>query len=412
MTSKPLLVVAGGGAAGFFCAVNAARLNPELKVLLLEKSSKLLSKVKISGGGRCNVTHYCFDIRDLITKYPRGQNFLKKALHWFGPSDTIEWFNDRGVRLKVEKDGRMFPDSDKSQAVIDCLMEEAKKYHVEILLNTEIKAFEKKGDSFELFLSGSKTITSNFLCIACGGYPKSTQFNWLINTGHSIEAPVPSLFSFNLEDKELNHLAGISVEKVSVKLKGGKLSSTGPVLITHWGLSGPAILKLSAFGARELAALDYNFEIIVNWLYGLGFTDQELQLKWIEIKSKHASKFIQSKNPFGLSGRLWEYFLMKAGIEPMKRWADINNKEQQKLIGILTCYPLAIKGKTTFKEEFVTAGGIKLNEINPNTMESKIIPNLFFAGEIMNVDGITGGFNFQHAWTSGFIAARAIGERK
>lgn len=411
MAANKILVVAGGGAAGFFCAVNAARLYPQLKVLILEKSSKFLSKVKISGGGRCNVTHHCLEIAELIKKYPRGQNFLKKSFHWFSPGDTIEWFQERGVKLKTEADGRMFPVTDSSQTIIDCLLTEALKYKVSLQPKVGLELFDKDDGKFLLSLSDKRQITCDFLCIACGGFPKVNQFEWLLKTGHTIEPPVQSLFSFNIAEPALHKLSGVSVQSVQIKLKAEKLSAVGPLLVTHWGLSGPAILKLSAFGARTLARVNYDFEIVVNWIHGFGFSQQRLQAEWNELKKINGSKMIQSKNPFGLPARLWEYFLHQSGIDLQKRWADINHAEQQRLINILTAHALKVSGKTTFKEEFVTAGGIKLNEINPNTMESKLIPNLFFAGEVMDVDGITGGFNFQHAWTSGWIAAKAISEK-
>lgn len=411
MAANKILVVAGGGAAGFFCAVNAARLYPQLKVLILEKSSKFLSKVKISGGGRCNVTHHCLEIAELIKKYPRGQNFLKKSFHWFSPTDTIEWFQERGVKLKTEADGRMFPVTDSSQTIIDCLLTEALKYKVSLQLKVGLDSFDKDDEKFLLSLSDKRQITCDFLCIACGGFPKVNQFEWLLKTGHTIEPPVPSLFSFNIAEPALHKLSGVSVQSVQIKLKAEKLSAVGPLLVTHWGLSGPAILKLSAFGARILSGVNYDFEIVVNWIHGFGFSQQRLQAEWNELKKINGSKMVQSKNPFGLPARLLEYFLDQSGIDFQKRWADINHGEQQKLIHILTAQTLPVNGKTTFKEEFVTAGGIKLNEINPNTMESKLISNLFFAGEIMDVDGVTGGFNFQHAWTSGWIGAKGIGEK-
>lgn len=411
MSSKKILVVAGGGAAGFFCAINAARLNPDLKVQIIEKSSKYLSKVKVSGGGRCNVTHHCLEIPELIKKYPRGQNFLKKAFHWFSPADTIEWFQTHGVALKTEADGRMFPTTDRSETIIQCLLSEAQKYGVELSLQKEIKSFRKEGDKFFITLNDQKEIIVDFLCIACGGFPKESQFEWLVKSGHSIEPPVPSLFSFNISDSRLTGLSGISVENVHARIKTEKPATVGAVLITHWGLSGPAILKLSAFAARSLAGQNYAFELVINWLHGIGYTEQRLQLECTGLKRENATRSLRSKNPFALSARLWEYFLDKANIDLQKRWADLTNAEQQKLIKTLTSDHYAVKGKTTFKEEFVTAGGVRPGEINPNTMESKIVPNLFFAGEILDIDGITGGFNFQHAWTSGWIAAKGIGEK-
>lgn len=398
-------MVIGGGAAGFFCAVNAARINPTLKVVLLEKGSKVLSKVKASGGGRCNVTHACFDIPELIKRYPRGQNFLKKSFHWFYTKDTIEWFEQRGVALKTEEDGRMFPVTDDAQTIINCLLKEADKCKVEVRLHADVKQITKVENGFELETTNNK-LQTDFLCIACGGFPKSTQFDWLKQLGHSIEEPVPSLFTFNIPNNTITSLMGVSVERATVKIQSTKLAETGPLLITHWGLSGPAILKLSAWGARELAEKNYIFTIAINWLQD--YNEQILRDAWINLRNQLATQKIGNRNPFNLPNRLWLYLLEQSEINVELRWAELLAKQQKKLIQMLTAQVLQVKGKTTFKEEFVTCGGIKLSEINANTMESKMIPNLFFAGEIMDVDGVTGGFNFQNAWTSGFIAAKNV----
>jgi predicted Rossmann fold flavoprotein len=407
------LVVIGGGAAGFFCAVNAARMNPELKVTLVEKTGKLLSKVKVSGGGRCNVTHACFDIADMSKKYPRGVNFVKKTFHQFFTTDTIEWFKEKGVLLKEEKDGRMFPVTDSSQTIIDCLLNEVNKYGVEIMMNTEVKRLKSEDGKFIIELSDLRHLTSDFVCIASGGYPKSSMFEWLKELGHSIEEPVPSLFTFNLSAGQagmpkhpITELMGVSVENARVKIMGNKLEQEGPLLITHWGLSGPAVLKLSAWGARELSATNYDFKIMVNWLPH--YNEQQLADKFQSLRFEIASQKVSNKNPFGLPNRLWEFLLKYSEVNIERRWTDLPSKETNKLIKNLCNCEFKIKGKTTFKEEFVTAGGIRLNEIDHNTMMSKKVPNLFFAGEVMDVDGVTGGFNFQHAWTSGFIAAKAI----
>jgi predicted Rossmann fold flavoprotein len=400
------LIVIGGGAAGFFCAINAARLNPMLKVTILEKSNKLLSKVSVSGGGRCNVTHACFDILEMSKKYPRGGNFVKKTFHQFFTTDTISWFEERGVRLKTESDGRMFPVTDSSQTIINCLLKEAQQYGVKILMKTEVKAIIKEDDQFNLELSSSEKFTSDYVCIASGGYPKTSMFEWLVRLGHTIEEPVPSLFTFNLSGHPITKLMGVSVPNATVKISGTKLIQSGPLLITHWGLSGPAILKLSAWGARELASRHYDFGILVNLLSE--FNEQQLADKFQSLRFEIAAQKIINKNPFGLPQRLWEFILDSSDIKSELRWADLPVKEQNKLIKNLWAFEFNVKGKTTFKEEFVTAGGIKLNEIDHNTMMSKIIPNIYFAGEIMDVDGVTGGFNFQHAWTSGFIAAKNI----
>jgi len=404
-TKHSTLVVIGGGAAGFFCAVNAARMNPLLKVIIVEKSSKILLKVKVSGGGRCNVTYACFEIPELIKRYLRGQNFLKKTFHWFNTKNTIQWFEERGVQLKTEADGRMFPVTDNSQTIIDCLIKEANKYGVEILFNTEIKSIKRVNNFFQLE-TGNRQLETNYICIASGGYPKSSQFEWIKNLSHTIEEPVPSLFTFNIPNNKITSLMGVSVEKVAVKIQSTKLSETGSVLITHWGLSGPAVLKLSAWGARELAAFNYHFNILVNWLPA--YNENTLREEWSSLRNQFASQKISNKNPFGLPQRLWLNFLDECKIIHDARWAELSSASQNKLIKTLTVQAFEVKSKTTFKEEFVTCGGVKLSEIDASTMQSKIIPHLFFAGEIMDVDGITGGFNFQHAWTSGWIAAKNI----
>ncbi|WP_153796526.1 NAD(P)/FAD-dependent oxidoreductase [Foetidibacter luteolus] len=400
------LTVIGGGAAGFFCAVNAARLNPLLKVTILEKSNKLLSKVKVSGGGRCNTTHACFEIPELVKRYPRGQNFLKKAFHWFNTNDTVTWFKEKGVNLKTEADGRMFPVTDNSQTIIDCLLREANKYQVEILLNSPVEHLQLTGSKWKLSITGREQLETDFLCIASGGFPKLQQFGWLKQTGHTISPPVPSLFTFNMPGNNITELMGISVENATVKIAGTKLSETAPLLITHWGMSGPAILRLSAWGARQLADLNYQFTAIVNWLPA--YNENSLREEWIHLRQQLAGQKAGHKNPFGLPVRLWLYLLGQAGIKEETRWADIASAQQNLLIKQLTAKEFKVSGKTTFKEEFVTCGGISLQEIDANIMKSKLQPNLYFAGEIMDVDGITGGFNFQHAWTSGWIAAKDI----
>jgi predicted Rossmann fold flavoprotein len=417
--SRKKLVVIGGGAAGFFCAVNAARLKPELDVILVEKSNKLLSKVKISGGGRCNVTHACFDITEMSKRYPRGQHFARKAFHRFFTTDTINWFEERGVKLKTEEDGRMFPVSDSSQTIIDCLMKEADRYGVKIMMNKEVKKINipavakglpqaQQHSTFNIQFSSGEDLLADYVCVACGGYPKSSMFEWLKELGHTIEEPVPSLFTFNMPGHPITKLMGVSVENARVKITGTKLEQTGPLLITHWGLSGPAILRLSAWGARELAICNWQFAIFVNWLPQ--FTEQQLADEFRSLRQDRASQKTGTKNPFGLPQRLWSFLLEHSGIREELRWADLPAKDQNRLIRNLCNCEFSIKGKTTFKEEFVTAGGIKLNEVDSNTMMSKKIPHLYFAGEILDVDGITGGFNFQHAWTSGFVAACSIGE--
>ncbi len=410
MANNKILVVIGGGAAGFFCAVNAAQMNTNLKVILLEKTDKLLSKVKVSGGGRCNVTHHCFSIAEMVKKYPRGSNFLKKAFNHFFTKDTVEWFEQRGVKLKAEEDGRMFPISNSSQTIINCLLQEADKFNVEIRLKSDVKSIEKNNEQLLIATNEAKKIIADYVCVATGGYPKSFMFDWLLQLGHTIEKPLPSLFTFNLANKDITTLMGVSVENVAIKISNTKLAAQGPLLITHWGFSGPAVLKLSAFGAIDLAAMQYHYNININWLSA--YTEQTLKEKILALRFQLATQKMINRNPFQLPQRLWEYFLKECGISNDLRWTDLPAKEQNKLCNILTNNIFEIKGKTTFKEEFVTCGGIKLNEIDANTMQSKIMPQLFFAGEVLNVDGITGGFNFQNAWTTGWVAANAIANIK
>ncbi len=412
MPNKKLIVI-GGGAAGFFCAVNAARMNPELQVVLLEKTNKLLSKVRISGGGRCNVTHACFDIAEMSKKYPRGGNFVKKTFHQFCTTDTIKWFEERGVSLKTEVDGRMFPVTDSSQAIVGCLMREADRYGVVVRVHVEVKKIDIQYPSMpsgsqvlNIICSNGEILQADFICIASGGYPKSPMFEWLHELGHSIEEPVPSLFTFNMPGHPITKLMGVSVEQARVKIAGSKLEQEGPLLITHWGLSGPAVLKLSAWGAPQLAISKWQFSILVNWLPG--HSEQSLQSVFQSLRFELAVQKIINKNPFGLPQRLWEFLLEYSEVNKERRWADLPVKAQNRLIKNMCNCEFSIHGKTTFKEEFVTAGGIRLNEVDSNTMMSRKNPNLFFAGEVLDVDGITGGFNFQHAWTSAYIAAKSI----
>lgn len=412
MQQKKLIVI-GGGAAGFFCAVNAAEKNPLLNVVLLEKSNKLLTKVKVSGGGRCNVTHACFSIAEMVKNYPRGEKFLKQSFHNFFTTGTIEWFENKNVKLKTEADGRMFPVTDSSETIVNTLMHEANRNKVQILMNRDILRIEKPAAEnkylFQLFSKDGSVIEADYVCMACGGFHKPDQYKWLLNLGHSIESPVPSLFTFNVPKNPISELMGISVEKAQVKISGTKFSQIGPVLITHWGFSGPAVLKLSASAARELSKMNYDFSISINWI--ADYHENSVLEKLKSIRQEFAGKKIVNKNPFTIPQRLWQYQLEQSGIDSEKRWADLPAKQQNILAKQLCAQTFHVKGKTTFKEEFVTAGGIKLNEVDSATMESKIVPNLFFAGEILDVDGITGGFNFQHAWTSGWIAANELSRR-
>lgn len=409
------LAVIGGGAAGFFCACNAARLNPTWEVHLFERSQKVLAKVKISGGGRCNLTHAFTDISSFLENYPRGKNFLKKSFYTFTPQNTLDWFAARNVQTKTEPDGRIFPASNTSQSIIDCLLKEATKYDVKISLQKQLIQLSCPGDTthagadpekFVLTFQDGETIQVDYVCIACGGFPKAAQFSWLTQTGHSIQEPLPSLFSFNIPQDPVTQLMGISLPNVEARIPVLKVKFSGPLIITHWGLSGPAILKLSAFAARGLAALAYQFDVHIHWLPEM--TTDVIRENIVCFSQRSDTQLLQQKNPFGFPNRLWLYFLDKAGIERSTRWRNLQTPLQNKLLQILTGTVFTVKGKTTFKDEFVTCGGISLQEIDGHTMESKLHKGLYFAGEIMDVDGITGGFNFQHAWTSAWCAAAAM----
>lgn len=403
------LIVIGGGAAGFFTAVNAARLNPGISVTILEKSREFLSKVKVSGGGRCNVTHHCFEPEPLSRFYPRGEKTLRWSFEQFQPKDTADWFEKRGVPLKTETDGRMFPVTDSSQTIIDCLVNEAKKYGVILRTRTRVDKIEISGDSsFKLSVHKNKPILCNRVVIATGGYNRENAYEWLRQLGHSIRSPVPSLFTFNFRNKIFSDLAGISVEHARVQIAGTSHAETGPVLFTHWGLSGPAVLKLSSLAARELHHLQYRYEVSVNWLHP--FNEEQIRNELAGLRESNSRKQILKQNRLPLPARLWERFVELANVPPDKRWADLSNREIHALIRQLAHSRYEIQGKTTWKEEFVTCGGIPLNEVNPDTLESKKVPGLYFAGEVLDIDGVTGGFNFQAAWTNGWLAAQAIAD--
>lgn len=406
MNQKPTLIVIGGGAAGFFCAVNAAANCRYLQVIILEKSAQLLSKVRISGGGRCNVTHACFSIEELVKKYPRGQHFVKKMLHQFSPKQTIEWFSSRGVELVTEADGRMFPASNQSATIVNCLLREADIYGVKVHLRSEVSAIEKEGNKFWITTTNGTLFESDYVCVAAGGYPKIQQYQWLELLGHSFQSPVPSLFTFNIPNPSLRELMGISVSDAIVSIADNRFQQSGPLLITHWGLSGPAILKLSAFAARYLADTHYSGKLMVNWVPHLH--DAAIREFVTQIKKEKPSIKIASQSPFGLPSRLWLYLLHLAGIDLEKRWADLKTIELNLLIKLLVTNEYNYQGKTTFKDEFVTCGGITLSEVNAQTMESKLVSGLYFCGEILDIDGVTGGFNFQQSWSGGWIAASAI----
>ncbi|SET31673.1 BaiN/RdsA family NAD(P)/FAD-dependent oxidoreductase [Hymenobacter actinosclerus] len=407
---RTTVAVLGGGAAGFFGAIACAEANPALRVLLLEKTGKLLSKVRISGGGRCNVTHAADTPAQLVQHYPRGGAQLKQPFHAFGAPDTVRWFAARGVQLKTEPDGRMFPVTDSSETVAQCLLEAARRAGVEILTHTtadRIRALPEGG--FELTLSGAAAAATRRvarLLVATGGAPKSEQYNWLRQLGHAVQEPVPSLFTFNVPDSPLRELPGVSVPWARVRVAGEKLDYEGPVLITHWGLSGPAVLKLSAWGARRLHELNYRSIALVSWLPD--FTEDTLRNHLQEHRGPHGRKLVVSNPLLGLPQRLWRTLAEQAGIGPETRWNELPAKLQNRLIEALLRTALPVSGKTTYKEEFVTCGGISLAEINMQTMESRLVPGLHFAGEVLDIDGITGGFNFQAAWTTGFLAGRAM----
>lgn len=400
------IIVIGGGAAGFFTAINAAQLHKNTTVTLLEKSAKLLSKVRISGGGRCNVTNACFDNSILVKNYPRGEKELHNVFSRFNTNDTIQWFKQRGVELKTDADGRVFPITDSSQTIINCLMDEAKLAGVNIKLNVDIKEIKKSTTEFTLTSLNGDTFICNKLIIATGGNPNNAAYEWIKKLGHTIIKPVPSLFTFNIPNNIITQLMGISSPWVKVKIKNIKLETEGPLLITHWGMSGPAILKASAWGARNLSDNNYDFIINISWLPK--YTEEKLKIEFTSFKEELATKLIVSSFPFEFPKRLWEYFTDKADINKDMRWADLSKKTINTLIKILLDDEYQVKGKTTFKEEFVTCGGIHLKEIDFKTMQSKVIPNLFFAGEILNIDGVTGGFNFQNAWSTGWVAARTL----
>lgn len=398
------IIIVGGGAAGFFSAINIVEKNSKLKVAILERGKEVLTKVKISGGGRCNVTNAIFAPNELVKNYPRGEKELRGPFHQFCSGDTVDWFEKHGVELKIEPDGRMFPISNSSQTIIDCFENTAKKLGISIFTSQSVQSVFKDNinEYWKIETQSEKYITEKII-FATGSNPKIWEM--LQNFRHSIINPVPSLFTFNIKDIRIKELMGISA-LVSVSVINSKLKSEGPLLITHWGMSGPAILKLSAWGARELFDKNYNFSISVNWLHNIDSEDCEKLLK--DLKQDQAKKIVSKKSPFELNNRLWEQLVLAANIAPETKWADLNKLQLQNLTNQLINCSFNVNGKSTFKEEFVTAGGIDLKEINFKTMESKLNKNLYFAGEIVNIDAVTGGFNFQNAWTSGFILANSI----
>ncbi len=403
------IAIIGAGAAGCFAAANIP-YTEGVEVAVFEKAGKALQKVKASGGGRCNVTHECTDIPLLVECYPRGKQLLKKSLYQFPPQKTIEWFESRGVKLKTEPDGRMFPITDDSQTIIDCIWHEMMRNKVQVFYHKAVESITPhpmEGSSgFTINFTDVTSYESDKVLIATGGFPRQEQYQWLKDLGHTLQPPVPSLFTFNMPKHPITALMGVSVPDVTVKIAGTKISAQGPLLITHWGMSGPAVLKTSAIGARELANRNYDFQVVINWLKEA--TDDDLKETIVHLRKEQGKQMVHHKNPFDLPKRLWEYLLQQCGITEDTRWGDLPATAQNKLTEHLLRDLYAVKGKTTYKEEFVTCGGITLSEINPQTMESRKVPGLFFAGEILDVDGITGGYNFQHAWSSGWIAAQQM----
>lgn len=394
------IAIIGGGAAGFMAAITAKSHNGKNEVVLFEKSNKVLAKVKISGGGRCNVTNACFSVSQLVKNYPRGEKFLKNAFSQFYTHDTIDWFESRGVPLKAEADNRMFPISDNSQSIVDCLMNEIDKLGVQLKLQSVISKIEKVEDQFVLEINKQDNHFDKVI-IATGGSPKLSGFDWLNNLQKNIVEPVPSLFTFNIPKDGITQLMGVVASNATVRIQGTKIKHSGPLLITHWGMSGPAVLKTSAFGARYLFDCNYNFNIQINWTK---FNEEEYQN--IIADNKTSNRIVTNKNPFEIPARLWNFIVQKSQISESKKWNELSKKDTNKLLNHLINDVYTVKGKTTFKEEFVTSGGVELNDINNQTMESKNCKGLYFCGEVMNIDGVTGGFNFQAAWTSGFLAGK------
>ncbi len=403
MQKEMEIAIIGGGAAAFFAAISCKTHHPGLLVTMYEKTDKLLAKVKVSGGGRCNVTHACFSNAQLVKFYPRGEKQLKKAFSQFTTADTVKWFEDRGIKLKTEEDGRMFPITDNSQTIINCLLLEVDKLGISIQQHQSVTGIEKENNKFKLFFRDN-TVYADKVIVATGGSPKPEGFDWLRKLGHTIESPVPSLFTFNMPGEAIKSLMGVSVDNVIVRLQGTKLKTEGALLITHWGMSGPAILKLSAWGARELNACDYRFRVQLNWL---GSMNEDVAREALQEETQnHPKKKISNANSFQLPNRLYLFLLAKSGINPDTTLEELGKKNQNRLLNTLLNDEYKVEGKTVFKEEFVTCGGVNLEDVSINTMESKKCPGVYFAGEVLDIDGVTGGFNFQAAWTTGFIAGK------
>ncbi len=402
------LAVVGGGAAGFFAAVNAARLHPRWRIVILEQSKQLLAKVRISGGGRCNVTHACFDPAELVKFYPRGQKELRQLFARFSTGDTVHWFESRGVKLKTEADGRMFPVSDSSQSIIDCLLQEAQTYGVEIRLQHDVQQLKPLQPGFELVCRLGNTLRANKVLLATGGHPNESGYDWLKALGLPIVSPVPSLFTFNLPKHPITALMGVSVPTARVRLPDFKKEQTGPLLITHWGISGPAVLKLSALAARELHAKQYRFRVLVSWLPGED--GDSLRALFEDYRAYAGAAKVVNRFEVDLPARLRLFLLQQAGIDENQRWSEVNNKHINRLVELLLNHELQASGKTTFKEEFVTSGGVAREAIDFTSMQCRQIPGLYLAGELLDIDALTGGFNFQAAWSAGWVMAHGMAE--
>ncbi|MFN8238776.1 MAG: NAD(P)/FAD-dependent oxidoreductase [Chitinophagales bacterium] len=404
MLQKKVLLVIGGGAAGFFAAISAAACNPNIDIIILEQGNEVLGKVKISGGGRCNVTHACFDVRELTNYYPRGNKELTGPFFRFNCEHTIQWFESKGIELKTEEDGRMFPITDNSQTIIDCLLDKARKSGIHVIRQAKVIRI-KTCDGF-IISTGQREYHADYLLIASGS--SSYVWNLLADMGHTIVPPVPSLFSFNTRNTLFKDLAGIALPHTQINIKGTSFTAEGILLITHTGVSGPGILKLSAFGARVLAEKNYSFTLRINWV---NCSKQEAVDALHIIKTAHAKKEVQTIAPFQLPSRFWKNSLKTIPIDEHKQWANLSGNELQRIADFLTMCEIPISGKSTNKDEFVTAGGVSLKEVDFKTMESKMIPQLYFAGEVLDIDAVTGGFNFQAAWTTGFIAGTTVAEK-
>ena len=401
------VVAAGGGAAGFFAAIACAEAAPGVEVILLEKGPQCLSKARISGGGRCNVTHACFDPREFAANYPRGEQEMIGLLQRFQAKDTVAWFESRGVKLKTERDGRMFPTTDSSQTIIDCLLSAAEAAGVKLQLNLGLEAATKRPEgAFELKLSDGSTLTADRVLLATGGCRAPAMGQTAVSLGHTLEPPLPSLFTFHIETPWLRELAGVSVEPVEVAVPGTNLRERGPVLLTHWGLSGPAILRLSAWGARELHGLNYRFPLRVNWLPHL--TEEALAAEFESCRKKQPARLVANTPLASLSARLWERLVRASGLPAGTRWAALSRAGRHQLVQQLRRTELPVTGKSLNKDEFVTCGGVRLRDVNLKTMKSRLCPGLYFSGELLDIDGLTGGFNFQAAWTTGWIAGNAL----